>query len=92
MNCVAKSQHLLVKRLSTDPSTELCKASCTGDNAGRNLKKRVNVNRTFFFFTTVLSQWDFSHGKFGFPSPGKDSYDMVALPKIAGMLGVLVFA
>ena len=27
----------------------------------------------FTFFTTALSQWDFSHGKFGLPSPGKAS-------------------
>ena len=27
----------------------------------------------FFYLTTVLPQWDFSHGKFGLPSPGKGS-------------------
>ena len=25
----------------------------------------------WFFFTTVFFQWNFSHGKFGFPSPGE---------------------
>ena len=52
------------------------------------------VNVTFFFtllFTTVLSQWNFSHGKFGLPSPGKASCNSVALPNLQGMLGVLVF-
>ena len=32
-------------------------------------------------FTAVLSQWGFSHGKFGLPSLGKASCDRVALPK-----------
>ena len=36
----------------------------------------------FFFLTTVLSQWDFSHGKFGLQSPGKASFDTVTLPKL----------
>ena len=27
-----------------------------------------------FFSTVVLSQWDYSHGKFGMPSPGKARY------------------
>ena len=30
---------------------------------------------TFLLFTTVLSQWDFSHGKFGLISPVKSSCD-----------------
>ena len=46
---------------------------------------------TFIFLTTVLSQWDFSHGKFGFPFPGKAGCDRVALPNLGRMLGVLVF-
>ena len=29
----------------------------------------------FFFVTTVVSQWDFTHGKFRLPSPGKASCD-----------------
>ena len=37
----------------------------------------------FLLFTTVLSQWHFSHGKYGLPSPGKASCYC--------MLGVLVF-
>ena len=45
----------------------------------------------FIFWTTVLSQWDISHGKFGLPSPGKASCDTVALPNLLCMLGVLVF-
>ena len=45
----------------------------------------------FFFFTTVVSQWNSSHGKFGMLSPVKASCDIVALPKLLCMLGVLVF-
>ena len=45
----------------------------------------------FLLFTTVLSEWDFSHGKFGLLSPGKASCDRVALPNLPCMLGVLVF-
>ena len=48
--------------------------------SGTNYKVRpvVNHDNHFFFFkvfTTVLSQWDFSLGKFGLPSPGKASCD-----------------
>ena len=42
-------------------------------------------------FTAVLSQWDFSHRKFGLPSPGKASCNKVALPNLGCMLGILVF-
>ena len=45
----------------------------------------------FSLFTTVLSQWDFSYGKFGLPSLGKASWDRVALPNLRCMLVVLVF-
>ena len=48
-------------------------------------------SNTFFLlllFTTVLSQWEFSHGKFGLLSPGKASCDRVALPNLLCMLGV----
>ena len=45
----------------------------------------------FLLFTTVLSQWDFSDGKFGLPSLGKTSCNRVALPNLWCMLGVLVF-
>ena len=34
----------------------------------------------WFYFTTVLPHWDFSHGKFGLLSSGKVSCDRVALP------------
>ena len=44
----------------------------------------------FLLFTAVLSQWDFSRGKFGLPSPGKVSFDRVALSNLQCMLGVLV--
>ena len=46
---------------------------------------------TFFFFTTVLSQWDFSYGIFELLSPGKASCDRVMLPNLRCMLGVLAF-
>ena len=36
----------------------------------------------FVCFTTVLSQWNFFHGKFRLPSPGKTSCDRVALANI----------
>ena len=42
-------------------------------------------------FATLLSQWDFSHGKFGLPSHGKASYERVVLSNLQCMLGVLVF-
>ena len=45
----------------------------------------------FLLFTTALSQWDFSNGKFGLPFPGKASCDRVALPDLGCILGVLVF-
>ena len=45
----------------------------------------------FFFFSTVSSQWDFSHGKFGLLSPGKASCDRVALLNLPCMLDVFVF-
>ena len=44
----------------------------------------------FIFYTNVLSQWDFSYGEFGLPSPGKASCDRVALPNLGCMLGALV--
>ena len=44
-------------------------------------------------FTTVLSQRDFSHGKFGLlpPPPSKASKDRVALPNLQSILGVSLF-
>ena len=44
-----------------------------------------------FFFTTVLFQWDFFHGKFRLLSPGKASCNRVALPNLLCMLGVWCF-
>ena len=55
----------------------------------KNNKKNNNNNNKLF--TSVLSQWDFSYGKVGLPSPGKAIYDTVALPNLGCMLGVLVF-
>ena len=46
---------------------------------------------TFLLFTTVLSKWDFSYGKFGLFSLGKASCDRVTLPNLRCTLGVLVF-
>ena len=43
------------------------------------------------FLATVLSHWDFFHGKFGLLSLGKASCDEVALPNLQCTLGVLVF-
>ena len=50
-----------------------------------------NISLFPFFFTTVLSQLDFSHRKFGLPSLGKASCARVELPNLRCMLGVLVF-
>ena len=44
-----------------------------------------------FFFTTVMSQWDFSHGKCWLPSTGKASCDRVVLPNPWCMLGVSMY-
>ena len=54
---------------------------------------------SFFFFiyifccdfSQLLCQLDFSHGKFGSPSPGKASSDRVALPNLRCMLDDWVF-
>ena len=43
------------------------------------------------FFTTVLSQYDFSHGKLRLLFSGKASCNRVALPNLLCILGVLVF-
>ena len=45
----------------------------------------------FLLFTTVLFQWDFSHGKSGLLSPGKASCDRYAPPNLGFMLAVSVF-
>ena len=45
----------------------------------------------FFFLTTALSQWEFSHGKFRLPSLGKASCNRAMLPNLGCMQGVLVF-
>ena len=42
-------------------------------------------------FRSVLTQWDFSHGKFRLPFPEKSSCNRVELPNLGCMLGVLVF-
>ena len=56
---------------------------------------RQKLHDFFFFFftifTTVLSQWDFSHQKFRVPSLGKASCNRVVLPNLECMLGVFVF-
>ena len=57
-----------------------------------NLSEWHNFQITnFFFFTSVLSHWDFSHGKFGLFSLGKASCNTVTLPNLRCMLSVLVF-
>ena len=50
------------------------------------LKKKTNT-----LFTTVLSKWDFSNGKFRLLSKGKASCDRVVLPNLKRMLNVFVF-
>ena len=55
--------------------------------------KKAALTAVFFFFflTTVLSHWDFSHGKFELLSPRKASCYLVALPSLRGILGDSVF-
>ena len=43
-------------------------------------KKKI---KSFFFFATILSQWDFSYGKFGLLSPVKASCEEWRYPTYA---------
>ena len=45
-----------------------------------------------YFFKTILSQWDLSHGKFGLLSPGNASCKRGMLPNPQCTLGVSVSA
>ena len=68
-----------------------CPVNCTESPKG---VQHTVLNPTvyfFIFFTTVLSQWNFPHGKPGLLSPGKASCDRVELPNLRYMLGVLAF-
>ena len=51
----------------------------------------ATLSAFFFGVRIVSSHLDFSHGVFGSLSPGKASYDRVALPNLRCMLDVLVF-
>ena len=56
----------------------------------------ISQIRFLLFFFLVFLQlycpiWDYSHGKFELPSPGKASCDRVVLPNLWCMLGVSVF-
>ena len=63
-----------------------------GRQAGQRERQTVKDSQgLFFIFTTVLSEWEFSHEKFGLLSRGKASCDRVALPNLRCMLCVLVF-
>ena len=54
-------------------------------------QKEVTFWPKLIFFTTVLSQWDFSHGKFGLPSPGESQLQQSRATQLGCVLGVLVF-
>ena len=61
---------------------------------GRQITQSSFLIFTSFFkirFSTVLSQWDFSHGKFGLLSRGKPAATESRVPNLLCMLGVLVF-
>ena len=63
----------------------LISASAGPDPLRRGLGEKNGEGSTkstanFFFLTTLMLQWDFSHGKFESPSPEKASCDRVALP------------
>ena len=78
--------HLLVKaaRLMNPVQFELSKdIACSTPLPGTFLGGLL--------FTTVLSQSDFSHGKFGLLSLGKASCYRVALPSLLCMQGAVVF-
>ena len=60
--------------------------------AAKLLKRESNIKmKNKKKFRTVLSHWDFSHGKFGSFSRRNASCDGIALPNLRCMLGVLVF-
>ena len=68
-----------------------CLARLATDSSSSSAVSVSYFSLLTLLFTIVLSQWDFSHGKFGLPSPGKTSHDRVALPNLRRTLGVLVF-
>ena len=71
--------------------TRFCMSLVCRDSLPPPPSPRTQFFTLFFFLTTVLSQWYFSHGKFWLLSPGKANCDRVALPNLRCMLGVSVF-
>ena len=53
--------------------------------------RNTSVFFLLIFFQLFCPKWDFSHGKFGWLSPGKASCDRVKLPYLRCILGVLEF-
>ena len=49
------------------------RGNCTGHAHHPSKGQRASIKT--LLFTAVLSQWDFSHGQFGLPSPEKASCD-----------------
>ena len=69
---------------------------CKKKNEKETKQEWKKLNNMFLLFllrfTTVLSHWDFFHGKFGLLSPEKASRDRVALPNLRCKLGVLALS
>ena len=92
-----ESDDVLLERLRAKPSK--CLACFADPRCDLSVKRSIAgvsyllflLLLFLFFFTTVLSQWDLSHGKFGLPSPEKASCDRVVLPNLRCMLSVLAF-
>ena len=92
-NCFLDGKSLVRVQLSPEPS-----ADGTGCSIPQTRAPRIDYSPGLYsfatiiiFLTTVLSHWDFSHGKFGSNSQEKARCDRVALPKLRCTLGVLVF-
>ena len=68
------------------PSLEFCFRSKLNSLSQREASYYSHITWAthfrFHFFTTVLSHWDFSHGKFRLLFPGKASCDRVTLPNL----------
>ena len=84
-----KEKPVYINGTLSTPEQICCKPSET-ESREKVVQLNVEAYRTFTF-STVSSQWDLSHAKFGLLYPGKASFDRVALPNQGCMLDVLVF-
>ena len=85
--------HLLTLSISLSLYLCLCLSVCLTFSLSLYLSLSLSPSLSLSLsnFTTLFFQWDFFHGKFGLPFPGKASCKRVALPNLGCMLGVLVF-